>query len=179
MAFTSFSPSLWHPQVSLHAESCKCKGLRIFGTLLHNISHAVSDKAVHGMENILQLCLLVEPGGNCLRTAWMLSLSSMPWGWYCNTLSIWKILWQLHGSLFYSWVHASINVLCMQFENWQCHVSMVEHSNVALCSGVFPSHTRYHARTTFTTLAAKRCNRNLLRPPSKCTVIQMASSSAC
>ena len=28
-------------------------------------------------------------------------------------------------------------------------------------------------------LAAKRCNRNLLRPPSKCTVVLMASSSAC
>ena len=42
-------------------------------------------------EKILQLCLLVEPGGNCSRTTWTLSSSSMPWGWYCSTLSLCKI----------------------------------------------------------------------------------------
>ena len=124
---------------------------------------------------ILQLCLLVEPGGNCLRTAWTPSLSSMPWGWYCSTLSLWKIdcmTTQYVGRYFSLIFHASIKVLCVWFENWWCHVSMVEHSNVALCSGVLPSHTKlnwYHARTftaNFTTLAAKRCNCNLLRPPS-------------
>ena len=42
------------------------------------------------------------------------------------------------GLLFSLIFHASIKVLCVWFENWRCHISMVEHSNVEYALVFFP-----------------------------------------